>query len=405
MTLLADPGKAAPAQPSPGLSYLVDPVEVDVFRREYWERKPLLVQRDDLGYYAGLLSLADVDSLMSTSGLLLDNLRVVLNGREMPVSQLKAAAGVNSLEAAYAYYRNGYTLVLNRLDGRFEPLQRLSRRLAAEVNARFQVNVYVTPARNQGFAPHYDTHDVFVAQVHGSKKWRVASQPYELPLGDRTYDKSQPKPEPELEFELRAGDMLYLPRGAVHWAESNDTVSVHVTVGVHPLLWSDLIGAAVREAFAADARFRKGLPIGFVNDPGLRTAVSATADELFDALRGRLSADAIADTAVERGVSVCWPTLTGHLLDLEEVDRINLNRLLRRRPDQMWSLAVRDDLARLMFHDKTVEFPAAVADEVRHVAERGEASFTAKDIPGELDESGRLVLVKTLVREGFLTVG
>src|SRR4051794_14971092 len=164
MTLLADPGKAAPAQPSPGLSYLVDPVEVDVFRREYWERKPLLVQRDDLGYYAGLLSLADVDSLMSTSGLLLDNLRVVLNGREMPVSQLKAAAGVNSLEAAYAYYRNGYTLVLNRLDGRFEPLQRLSRRLAAEVNARFQVNVYVTPARNQGFAPHYDTHDVFVAQ-------------------------------------------------------------------------------------------------------------------------------------------------------------------------------------------------------------------------------------------------
>ncbi len=31
-----------------------------------------------------------------------------------------------------------------------------------------------------------------------------------------------------------------------------------------------------------------------------------------------------------------------------------------------------------------------------------DAEFTAADLPGDLDEEGRLVLVRRLVREGFL---
>ena len=34
-----------------------------------------------------------------------------------------------------------------------------------------QINAYITPPENQGFAAHYDTHDVFVLQVSGSKRW------------------------------------------------------------------------------------------------------------------------------------------------------------------------------------------------------------------------------------------
>lgn len=204
MTLLADQGKAvASARSFSGLSYLLSPIDLTLFQDEYGESKPLLIQRDDPAYFHDLLTLDDVDRLLSTSGHQLSNVRVVVNGRERAVSELRAAAGVNSLESLYEHYRNGWTIVPNRLDDSSASLQRLSRELAAEVNARFQMNIYVTPAGNQGFKPHYDTHDVFVAQVHGSKRWRVASQPYPLPLADRQYDKSQPEPEPDLEFDLR----------------------------------------------------------------------------------------------------------------------------------------------------------------------------------------------------------
>ncbi|MFJ9909859.1 hypothetical protein ACIRVK_44995 [Streptomyces sp. NPDC101152] len=51
-----------------------------------------------------------------------------------------------------------------------------------------------------------------------------------------------------------------------------------------------------------------------------------------------------------------------------------------------------------------VRLPAAVADELRFVAGSGNEGVTAKNIPGDLDDPGRLTLMHTLVREGFLTL-
>ena len=55
----------------------------------------------------------------------------------------------------------------------------------------------------------------------------------------------------------------------------------------------------------------------------------------------------------------------------------------------------------MRFEGKEVRFPpqAAEAVEAVHVAR---ASFTAVEPPGRLDAAGPLVLVKRLVREGFL---
>jgi ribosomal protein L16 Arg81 hydroxylase len=404
MTMLADQGKAASERPCPELSRLLHPIDLALFWCEYWERKPLVVQRNDPGYHADLLTLDDVDRLLTLSGVQLDNLRVVVDGKETNVSELHSVAGVNSLEALYEHYRNGSTIAMNSIDGRFEPLQRLSRALAAEASARFQMNVYVTPAGNRGFKAHYDTHDVFVLQVHGTKRWRLASQPYQLPLASRPYDKSQPEPEPEQEFDLRAGDALYLPRGTVHSAASNDSVSVHITIGVHPVLWSDLIIGAAKRLFAQDARFRAGLPIGFADDTAVQQSVRAMAGELMDALCADISPQSLTDAAVERGISISFPALRHHLTDLEEFDRITLYTRVHRRAGQRWIFTFDGDMVRLTFHNKKAEFPVTVADEVRYVAETGEAGFSGKDIPGDLDEPGRLFLLKTLVREGFLTL-
>jgi hypothetical protein len=107
---------------------------------------------------------------------------------------------------------------------------------------------------------------------------------------------------------------------------------------------------------------------------------------------------------VERGVSVSWPALRHHLVDLEELDRLGIGTRVRRRPGQRWHLTAAGGVVRLSFHNKTVEFPASVADEVAYVARSNGSGFTGQDIPGDLDGPGRLVLLTTLVREGFLTL-
>ncbi|GAA1888479.1 cupin domain-containing protein [Streptantibioticus ferralitis] len=404
MTPLADRERAAlSARPVPDLSRLIDPIDVHTFRREHWERQPLFVKRSDPGYFADLLTLADVDEVLWLSGTDLRNIRVVIDGKETPVDELKSTARQNALEALYEHYRNGSTVVLNSLGDRWAPLRRLGSVLGAELSARIQCNIYVTPAGNRGFVPHYDTHDVFIAQVHGTKHWRLAGQPYALPLHGRPYDKSQPEPEPEQEIDLSAGDLLYLPRGTVHSAASNETTSVHITIGVHPLLYSDVVEHAVKRLFAEEEAFRKGLPMGFATDEQGQSQAVDQLVALLGVLRDRLSPREMVTESVRRAISIAAPTLDGHLTDLERLGEVEADTKVIRRPDLRWTLAVDEEAVQLTFHDKTVQFPAHVADEVRYVAQSNGAGFTGASIPGDLDQPGRAVLVRTLMREGFIT--
>ena len=68
-----------------------------------------------------------------------------------------------------AQLSDGATLVLQALHRTWPPLVRFGSALAAELGHPVQINAYVTPPQNQGFSAHYDTHDVFVLQVAGTK--------------------------------------------------------------------------------------------------------------------------------------------------------------------------------------------------------------------------------------------
>jgi hypothetical protein len=56
----------------------------------------------------------------------------------------------------------------------------------------------------------------------------------------------------------------------------------------------------------------------------------------------------------------------------------------------------------LRYHGKVMRMPAGLERDLRFIS--GAPQFTAHDLPGELDPPGRLVLLRRLLREGFLTV-
>jgi hypothetical protein len=63
------------------------------------------------------------------------------------------------------------------------------------------------------------------------------------------------------------------------------------------------------------------------------------------------------------------------------------------------------DGATLRFEGKEVVFPDAARETVAALASTTGA-VTARALPGDLDEASRLVIVRRLIREGFLrTVG
>jgi hypothetical protein len=70
---------------------------------------------------------------------------------------------------------------------------------------------------------------------------------------------------------------------------------------------------------------------------------------------------------------------------------------VERRPTVLFDL----EDSTLLFEGKQVALPAVARDDLEFIASADE-EFTAADLPGDLDDETRLVLVRRLVREGFL---
>lgn len=287
------------------------------------------------------------------------------------------------------------------LHERWPPLQALCRSLASETSAAIQVNAYLTPPGAQGLGVHYDRHDVFVLQIAGAKHWHVYGAPTRLPLPEWPPRPSDPG-EPLHDLTLHAGDLLYLPRGFVHDAGTEESSSLHLTVGVRPITWASVVRGAVEAAFERDASLRESLPLGFAASEEGRAAVGSGLAERLRATFDGIEVDEAVTAACETAQASRLPALDGHLEDLEAERGLVAHTPLRRRPGVEAVLRVDSDEASLEFHGKRVRIPVHAEPALRFVMDN-DAPFSAGDLPGELDVDGNLVLLRRLLREGFLT--
>jgi hypothetical protein len=102
-------------------------------------------------------------------------------------------------------------------------------------------------------------------------------------------------------------------------------------------------------------------------------------------------------------VSTRRPILAGQVDQLRALRDLDAETELERRPTVLVDVETRGDRAVITFEGKTLEFPARVRGELDYVLE-SEDSFRPSDLPGRLDEAGRLVLVRRLVRDGLLRI-
>jgi hypothetical protein len=94
------------------------------------------------------------------------------------------------------------------------------------------------------------------------------------------------------------------------------------------------------------------------------------------------------------------PSFDGHLLDLQRLPQLRLDTLVRRRPGA-WTISPHNSRLRVSFHATHLHVPGHVEPDIRFISTTD--VFTAAELPGVLDDEGRLVLVRRLVREGALT--
>ncbi|MEL6538401.1 MAG: cupin domain-containing protein [Bacteroidota bacterium] len=121
--------------------------------------------------------------------------------------------------------------------------------LQQEFRTPVHTNIYITPSNSSGFAPHYDKHEVFVLQVHGTKRWHIYDKPYDdINRSTLPREKSQEYADstPVHDLVLYPGDLLYIPKGVVHKAHTEDHDSIHITLGVNYVRESNLLSRLLR---------------------------------------------------------------------------------------------------------------------------------------------------------------
>jgi len=385
-------------------------VDAATFAAEHWSRTPLLSRGKELPRgaeaFSDLLSVDDVDEMVAERGLRTPFFRTVAKGSGLPSPVRRATAGGRTLtdlvdaDALHAQHTDGATLVLNALHRTHPPLARFCRQLAAELGHATQCNAYVTPGGDaRGFDFHHDTHDVFVLQVSGRKRWIVHEPVLRLPLPSqkRAGDDLVPEgAEPLLDVELEAGDALYLPRGYVHAAVTTDEHSVHLTVGVLSTTWKDVLDDVVALA-ASDERFRDALPA--LDPAAALDDVPAFLRTVADWVAG-LDPEQVRARTARRLDRVLPPEPLRLLAQAAAARDLSPSTPLRPRAGLRPSLAEDGDRVVLTVPGRTVTFPAAVRPALERVL--AGPSTPADVVATGLDEAGCLVLARRLLREGVL---
>jgi ribosomal protein L16 Arg81 hydroxylase len=389
-------GQRRPAEDA--LARTLDPIPAASFFDEYWERRPLHIPRKERERFANLLDVSDVERLVCETAIRMPAFRLVKDGAQVPPSDYTddipwrpgSFSQTASVERVVAEFVAGATLVLQALHLWLPAVAVYCRGLEMRLGFPVQANAYLTPAAAQGFAVHHDTHDVFVLQVAGRKRWRLYEPRLELPLKDQRWSQDLGDVgAPVDELTVEAGDTLYVPRGWPHEAETSHEEALHLTIGLHPPTRMDALRAAL-ESCADDVEFRRSL-----------TADGELPDHLVGRLAGRLRPEEVARRARRRFVAGRRPILHDQFAQLRGLEQLSIHSPLERRETVIFELEHGAEAVALVFEGKEVHFPAKAAAAVEAAAEKM-GPFTPAELPGPLDEQGRLLLVRRLVGEGFL---
>ncbi len=181
------------------------------FMRRYWHKKPLLI-RGAVPDMQPVLSRAELLDLAADENV---ESRLVVQPVLGKSAAWRMRHGPFARTALPPFKQRLWTLLVQGVNLHDERVQWLVNAFRFVPSARLDDLMISYATDGGGVGPHFDSYDVFLLQAHGQRRWRIGRQK-DLSLVPDMPLKILANFEPEDEYVLNPGDMLYLPPRYAH---------------------------------------------------------------------------------------------------------------------------------------------------------------------------------------------
>ncbi len=215
------------------LEQILSPLTFTEFKRDYLFQKPFAAPATALEFRKLIswpLLLEIFANQNKESGF---NCWVARKGRLPDDPAL--TSGSLDFNRAHRAFDEGYTILVRHSEKAHPALAKIGLDFEEFFHDPVDIQLYVTPAGEEGFDWHYDLEEVFVIQSSGEKEFYLR-EPKVIPSLNRVelpekIDFANHFQGAEVRCHLKAGDVLYIPAGWWHKARAL-TPSFHLSVGV-----------------------------------------------------------------------------------------------------------------------------------------------------------------------------
>lgn len=300
---------------------LIGLLQAGAFFEDVWQQRELHLRSVfDTGEIESIFPLQKFDEVLTSGSLVSPHLDIVRGGRKVAAPFTASPSPATDVAHVLRELKQGATLRVAHIEHYLPSLSRFCRGLERALHMPIRANLYMTPPFSQGFQPHFDLDDIFVLQVLGQKQWlwhASYTNQAELPNADMPFDAAKhasialPRP-----IGLAAGDVLYLPRGFMHEARTEETVSIHITFAVIGLNLGQLVEQLLRRRALTDVRLRRTLSFDPAVEPDER-ALDELAAEIDACVQGISTRQALVEATAFMRQSMARhrnPDLQGRLL-------------------------------------------------------------------------------------------
>lgn len=175
------------------------------FLRDYWHKKPLLI-RQAISHFKPVLSRDQLFSLARNDDV--ESRLISHFGRRWQMQH-------GPLAELPAITKKSWTMLVQGVNLHDAQADVLMQQFRFIPDTRLDDLMISYATDGGGVGPHFDSYDVFLLQAHGQRRWRIGLQK-DLTLVEGMPLKILKHFQPEQEFVLEPGDMLYLPPHYAH---------------------------------------------------------------------------------------------------------------------------------------------------------------------------------------------